>query len=102
MDRAMKIEEAAALLCAPRRESRDIKRAIETARDLAVRLSFVERSVADAARALGCEEKPLRRLLSLFGSPGWEDINVLWFARDRFMITVITWTCGGGDEEPPF
>ncbi len=102
MKRAMKIEEAAVLLCAPRRENRDMKRAVTTARDLAIRLSFVEWSVTDAAGALGCEEKPLRKLLSLFGSPGWEDVKVFWSERDRFLITVTDLSGGGVDGEPPF
>lgn len=102
MDRAMKIEEAAALLCAPRRENREMKRAVTTARDLAIRLSFVEWAVADAARAIGCEEKPLRKLLSLFGSPGWEDVRVYWCERDRFLITVTDLSSERGDGEPPF
>ena len=78
----------------------EVKRAANSVRRAAAILSFKEWDVNGASRVLECEERAVRRMLAIFGSPGFEDISVLWFPDGKFLVYLRE----GDDDgrEPPF
>ena len=76
-----------------------VKRAEKTVRKTAAILSFREWSIEDASSALKCDVNAVSRMLSIFGSPGFEDIHVFWFGDGKFLVYLRESEEGG---EPPF
>lgn len=77
-----------------------VTRAAKTVRKSAAILSFKEWDLSGASRALECEESAVRRMLAIFGSPGFEDISVLWFPDGKFLVYLRETDDDG--REPPF
>jgi len=101
MEFQMLLEEAAVVLEKPRALTRAQKRADVVLWEIAVKLSFVEWSVEDAARFLGCRECVLRTLLDFMSNSGCGRISVFWMPRDTFMISVSEFA-SEGDGDLPF
>lgn len=99
MKREMLMEEAVCFF-GRKPQTPEMKRAEKTVRQAAAVLSFCEWSVDDAAKALECQPQTLRGLLSIFGSPGFDDIEVWWFPDGKFFVYFRDSPDGGG--EPPF
>ena len=99
MKREMLMEEAVCYF-GRKPQTPEMKRAEKTVRQAAALLSFSEWAVDDAARALECQPQTLQTLLSVFGSPEFDDISVLWFADGKFLIYIRESKYGEGD--PPF
>ena len=96
----MLLEEAAVVLTKPRALNRAQKRAEVAVWETAIHLSFVEWTVEDAARRLGCREQVVRSILEILESGRWDRIRVFWLPRDTFVIWVSSENRGDG--EPPF
>lgn len=99
MKREMLMEEAVCYF-GRKPQTPEMKRAEKTVRRAAAILSFCEWAVDDAAKALECQPQTLQTLLSVFGSPGFEDIEVWWFADGKFFVYLRD--AGDGDGDPPF
>ena len=78
----------------------EVKRAVKTVRKTAAILSFREWSIEDASSAVECDLNAVRQMLSIFGSPGFEDIHVFWFPDGKFLVYLREGDDDGG--EPPF
>ena len=99
MKREMLMEEAVCFF-GRKPQTPEMKRAEKTVRQAAAVLSFCEWSVDDAAAGLECQPQTLQTLLSVFGSPGFDDISVLWFPDGKFLVYFRDGADDGG--EPPF
>jgi len=77
-----------------------VTRAAKSVRRAAAVLSFREWDVSGASGVLECEESAVRRMLAIFGSPGFEDISVLWFPDGKFLVYLREGEDDG--REPPF
>ena len=100
MEFQMLLEDAAVTLQKPRARNRAQKRAEVVLWEIAVKLSFAEWAVEDAARFLGCREEVLRTLLDFMSNCDCGEVNVFWMPRDRFMISVSEFGSEDGDELP--
>ena len=77
-----------------------VKRAAKAVRRAAAVLSFKEWDVDGASRVLECDGSAVRRMLAIFGSPGFDDIHVFWFADGKFLVYLREGDDDGS--EPPF
>ena len=77
-----------------------VKRAAKSVRRAAAILSFKEWDVNGASRVLECDGSAVRRMLAIFGSPGFEDIHVMWFHDGKFLVYLRETEDDG--REPPF
>lgn len=96
MKREMLMEEAVCYF-GHKPQTPEMKRAEQTVRRAAAVLSFCEWAVDDAAQVLECQPQTLETLLSIFGSPGFDDISVLWFPDGKFLIYLRETPDRGGD-----
>ena len=78
----------------------EVKRAAKSVRRAAAVLSFKEWDVDGASGALECDVNAVRGMLAIFGSPGFDDIHVFWFADGKFLVYLREGDDDGS--EPPF
>lgn len=83
-----------------RPETPEVKRAAKAVRRAPAVLSFREWDVDGASRVLECDENAVSRMLSIFGSPGFEDIHVFWFPDGKILVYLREGDDDGS--EPPF
>ena len=99
MKSEMRLQEAVCVF-ADKPQTPQVKRAAKTVRKTAAILSFREWDLEEASSALECPPQAVRGMLSIFGSPGFEDISVLWFPDGKFLVYLRETEDDG--REPPF
>ena len=99
MKSEMRLQEAVCVF-ADKPQTPILKRAEKTVRKTAAILSFKEWSIEDASSALETDVNAMSRMLAIFGSPGFEDIHVFWFADGKFLVYLRE--PEEDDGEPPF